>query len=229
MATSALSSVRRLAPHGLAIVLLVHGAGAQSAPQPPHIVQRPDYLQPPPPPPDPPPPPRADPFGTQFVSGEVYAAWSTRSTTAPYPELRLLVLWRGSPEDWALKGGGKGVQRHGATDPASGRPIGVFGAVITVGAIAFGLDIDPDANTATVAGETVSLDEANVLLVEIDQNGQSRIVRRLQVDPVLPAVDQFNAVIKREPALRAFLRCDRHYSVPNQEQMARILCSTTLN
>lgn len=164
---------------------------------------------------------------TETVSAVVMASSSIRSDggVAPY-RLALLVLWRGD-RGWILRGG-SGATR-GEVIGSEQRPTPqIMGHQISVGNLTFGLRIDFLTNTVDIGGgEVISLQDVNVLLVDaIDR--PPRLVQRMWVDPNLQTPD-FAAVIKREPALRDFLRCDDHYTDPTQEQMARVLCSRTLD
>jgi hypothetical protein len=85
-----------------------------------------------------------------------------------------------------------------------------------------------------INNETISLRDTNVVLTEIDKAGHVRITQRMRVDPDLPEpaeIDQhapFRAVIRREPVLREFLRCDQTFADPTQDKVAQLLCSYTL-
>jgi len=85
---------------------------------------------------------------------------------------------------------------------------------------------DPAARSAKVQGETMSTDDANVILVDdVDSPAGPRIVSTMLVDarssnsPV-----NIEAVVARTPALVPFLRCDARF--PNQPQRPRIEAET---
>jgi len=139
----------------------------------------------------------------------------------------LLVLWHTAPE---LMGIGQGTQgRFSSATPWLGEQ------QITLGStVAFTIQIDRRANVAHINDETISLRDTNVVLAELDKAGNVRITQRLQVAPELPEpaeIDRhsrFRAVIRREPVLREFLRCDQVFTDPTQDHVARLLCSYTL-
>jgi hypothetical protein len=88
------------------------------------------------------------------------------------------------------------------------------------------LEFDASARTVRFGGQTIDLNDANVLLVDVADNGGS-VVSTLSVPAQLaggrPAqsganVDPFVGLIRRSPALFEFLRCDPLFA-PTADQL----------
>jgi hypothetical protein len=138
------------------------------------------------------------------VSGPVVASVATGGN-----RLALLVLWQLAP---ALKGAGDGTRGELTTR--------FVGQQLSFGAATVSLRLDRQMNMAYVGNEPIALVETNVVLAEIDDQGRATITERMRVNAELPNGDGDHfreAVIRREPVRRDFLRCDQHF--PDHETM----------
>ena len=166
---------------------------------------------------------------SQFVSPAVIATWGAVGGALGQDRLRYLVLWRGSP-GWVWPGpfGARG-QMIGGTDERKDPPQSVSQQLF-VGKITFGLTVNLRASVVQIEGQEFDLHKSNVFLVDrLDEPDAPRVVRQMWVDPEIPAGDTFEAVIRREPELRAFIRCENVFLDPAQAEVARVLCMRTLD
>lgn len=127
--------------------------------------------------------------------------------------LVLLVLWRGNP-GWLARGGGWASGQGGG----SGNQTWVQ---LTRGGLTLNVDVDHASGVARVLTHTISTKGQNVVLV--DAVDTIPTVQATHVDPaVSDGPDAVFAVLKREPALLAFLQCDLMRADPF---LARILAA----
>ena len=113
--------------------------------------------------------------------------------------LVLLVLWRGSP-GWLARGGGRALSQGGG----SGSQTWVQ---LTRGELTLSVEVDHASGVARILDRTISMKDKNVVLV--DAVDTTPVVQAANVDPsVSDGPDAVFAVLKREPALLAFLQCD---------------------
>jgi hypothetical protein len=164
--------------------------------------------------------------GTTMLSASVLVTWMVHSEADGASVLDVAVFWRGAP-GWFTVGDPNSRSGGGSS---SGLPDGRRGPethFIAVGSLKLEVTFDPAARSAKVQGETMSTDDANVILVDdVDSPAGPRIVSTMLVDarssnsPV-----NIEAVVARTPALVPFLRCDARF--PNQPQRPRIEAETT--
>jgi hypothetical protein len=126
-------------------------------------------------------------------------------------KLVLLGLWRGAP-GWFWKNGSAPIGPSGSTEGH------VSHQYFKVGDLTFGIDFDFDSQTATIAGQTLSLRTTNVVLIDgVDRT--PHVVRTLHVNPNIPtlargassaapALTPERYVIPKNPDLFQFLECD---------------------
>jgi hypothetical protein len=148
--------------------------------------------------------------GSGEVSPSVVATWEAHnapisSPTANQPVgpllLDLLVLWRGSP-GWFVDGGMEaGGSSHLHKLSSRGRVLE--------------LRFDPERRRVQIGGKAITLEAANVLLLDnVDRPGEIT-VSTATVDPAFPrefgragaAMDPLGSMLQRSPELLAFLRC----------------------
>lgn len=145
------------------------------------------------------------------VSAGVLASWRTQGD-----KLTLLVLWRGTPGWWSRANhGGGGGGGNGEREFQQ----------IREGGLTFQIDYDFRAGTASLVERTISLTDVNVILVDnVDGPTRPVIVGMRFIDPQLPASepDAPLAMIRREPELYEFLRCDVGLP-PSREAVAPLL------
>jgi hypothetical protein len=155
------------------------------------------------------------PEGVQFstgggpVSPTVVATLIWRSQPPGAPELQLLVLWRGSPA-WFMRG------PNGYTQSGSGQAVvdesgpGLVVERWSYGGTRLDVEFDPSKRAARVQDHEIALGSANVILVDdVDGETGSQIAGSLQVDALFrdePA--EIEVIIRRNPELYSFLRCD---------------------
>jgi hypothetical protein len=165
--------------------------------------------------------------GSGVVSPAVVATWSTRSEPSGGWALDLLVLWRGTP-GWFMAGGGSGSSGGGASPPSAGHgQRGTEVQHISFGGLSLELRFDPGTSTAQIQDEVISLQDANVILVdEVDSAKGLRIAGTVRVDPQLPgSPGEIEAIVRRSPELFSFLRCDTRLPDPQAQQMIDLRCA----
>ena len=147
--------------------------------------------------------------GNGPVSPAVVATFVWRSQPPGSPELQLLVLWRGTP-GWFMRG------PNGYTQSGSGQAgVDESGPGVVVEHWSYAgtrldLEFDPSKRAARVQDHEIALGSANVILVDdVDGETGSKIAGSLQVDALFrdePA--EIEVIIRRNPELYDFLRCD---------------------
>jgi hypothetical protein len=167
--------------------------------------------------------------GTQAISPAVVATILTRQERDKPPELELLVLWRGTP-GWFMQaqGGGGGMSSGG--NGGGGIGDGGRGPVyqrMFFGSLSFELEFDPQKQTAKIQGREVSLQNANVILVDdVDSAGGPQILGTRWVEPHLAAGPMgVESIIQRSPELFEFLRCDAILADIGMQQMMNLQCA----
>jgi hypothetical protein len=151
------------------------------------------------------------------VSPVVVATWIASVETSGERELQLLVLWRGTP-GWFYggrsrgSGGGGGLIRHSAS----------FGDIM------LDVELQTEDRVARVQGQTLSLGNANVILVDDVDSGSPRVLGTRTVDAQLSASgspDVAGQIIRKSPDLLAFLKCDVVVPDPKLQPAAAALCA----
>ena len=119
--------------------------------------------------------------------------------------LDLLVLWRGRP-GWHTKGAGHGAGGGGGS---STRGVRREYQQATYAGISLQIDIDDNANTATILDHTIALASTNVVFVDdADSTTGARVVDTRWIEPTVSGVgDLLPLIFKQSPELRDFLRC----------------------
>lgn len=165
--------------------------------------------------------------GTSVVSPAVVATWFTHRVPSGGWALDLLVLWRGTP-GWFMADGGSGGAGEGSLPPSAGE--GQRGPEVQhlfFGNLSLEVRFDPVAGTAQIQDEILSLQGANVILVdEVDSAQGLRIAGTVWVAPQLPESPvQLEALVRRSPELFSFLRCDTPLPDPQAQHMLDLLCA----
>ena len=169
--------------------------------------------------------------GSRPVSPAVVATLLTNHSQAGDGELEVLVLWRGSP-GWFLGGG---------RDGHSGSRTGSRGGGETLdhhfffGDLRLHLQINRRTRVARVQGIEVSLQNANVILVDqVDSTEALTVVGTRWIDPkVGNAPVRVEQVLGQSSELVDFLRCDS--SLPDRSvpplvrKMLQMTCRKLLN
>ena len=167
--------------------------------------------------------------GSRPVSPAVVATLFTSHGQAGDGELEVLVLWRGSP-GWFLEGG---------RDESSGSRTGGSGETwdhhFFFGDFTLNLQFNRQTRTARVQDIEVSLQDANVILVDqVDSRDALTVVGTRWIDPQVgdPPVRDVQ-VLGRSSELVDFLRCDA--SLPDRlarplvRKMLQMTCRQLLN
>ena len=180
------------------------------------------------------PPSVVGPSGSRVVSPAVVATSITKQRQNGDGELELLVLWRGSP-GWFLEGGKDG--RSGSVTwggRASGRPGDSRETVdhqVFLGGLALHLQFNMQERTARVQDIEVSLQNANVILVDqVDSREDLTVVGTRWVDPQISGVPvRIEQILGRASELVDFLRCDASVPDPLVQGMVQMICDELLN
>jgi len=162
--------------------------------------------------------------GSMRASPTTAAIFSTHADDRGVELLDVLTLWRGR-QAWFMNG------EFGTTDAAGSAP----GAVIqlnqwaSVGQAKFIATFDLNAGTGTVAGQAVSLRNANVVLIDGmgEPSGPTVVGTRL-VGPRLPSSkDAVSEMIRNTPELMGYLRCGVPFRFPDKDVQSLIngLCA----
>jgi hypothetical protein len=155
---------------------------------------------------------------SRFVSPDVVATWSFGAGSAGHDALRFLVLWRGTP-GWAGRAGFFGTQGTSVSRFD-------FAQQILVGPQVFTVAADLRQPQALIDGNEVDLRSSNVFFVDrVDETSTPRALDAIWVEPEVPADVAVETIIRREPMLRAFLRCE---SVAQTDPIGGTLCKRTL-
>jgi hypothetical protein len=152
--------------------------------------------------------------GSSVIAPSVIASSLITRDEGGEGTLELLVLWRGSP-GWFLRRSGSGGSMSG------GGPLRRSGIVewsIREGGLHLTASFDPARRVATVLGDLVALDDANVILVDdVDSPAGPRVVKALAVAPALGKSPGVHPVLIGSPELLDFLRC--HAQTPDRQSL----------
>jgi hypothetical protein len=165
--------------------------------------------------------------GSGMVSPTVVATWIVRREPQSSAELELLVLWRGSP-GWFMREGStesSGEVSSGVSGGQNDR--GIVFEQLSFGGIRLDLEFDRSARTARVQDQEISLESANVILVdEVDGATGPQVASSLRVDPLFGnEPSEIEVIIRRNPELYSFLRCDAKLPDANAQQMVESVCA----
>ncbi|HEY1251857.1 MAG TPA: hypothetical protein VGH97_11765 [Thermoanaerobaculia bacterium] len=162
--------------------------------------------------------------GSRVASPEVVASWIALEGSADELQLRLLVLWRGSP-GWFLKGESAGSSGKAGADDGGANSIVQH---LRYGKLNLEVGLDLRKQTATIAAEKVDLGDANVILVDdVDNPAGPRVVRTLRVNPALSkSVGKMEEVVRRSPELFEFLRCDVELPDAQAQSLISKVCAS---
>lgn len=164
------------------------------------------------------------------VSPSVMATMMTVGGEPGKGELDLLVLWRGSP-GWFWRADGRGGQ---GSSSGGGGMLGRSGSEVRTewlshGGVNLNLRFEPASRRLWILDQPVTLDDANVVLVDgVDEPTGPRVVATVRIAPAYdaatdqppgmlsarpPGAPPLQGVppqtfIRRSPELVAFLRCD---------------------
>ena len=179
--------------------------------------------------------------GTAPVSPAVLATTMNAMSAPGVGMLELLVLWRGAP-GWFMRGGGSSSSSSGAAGANETR----FHS-ISQGGVSLNLRFEPKSRRLWILDEEVTLNDANVVLVDgVDEPGGLQVVGTLRIEPAFdaatdlppgmpsgppgarrPGVVPAQTFIRRAPELIAFLQCDARApnASANEQKIFDMWCS----
>jgi hypothetical protein len=132
--------------------------------------------------------------------------------------LEFLVLWRGSPGWFLRRSPGGGSMSGGGPAGRRGATAGIIEWTIRQGGLHLVVTFNPMTRTASVIGEAVALDTANVILVDdVDGRTGPRVVKVLAAGPALGRSPGVHPVVIGSPELLDFLRC--HAQTPDRQSL----------
>ena len=159
--------------------------------------------------------------GNTMISPTVFASWITERVGSGPVQLRLLVLWRGTP-GWYFVGGGKIASSSDGTRTTLTIEYGDVRLTLRHGA----------GDTVAINGREVHLGTDNVIYVDdVDALAGARVVRTSRIASNLPGSDgQIGLAIRDVPEIVAFLNCDARASDAQRQLMIEKLagCIVTL-
>ncbi|HEX5216854.1 MAG TPA: hypothetical protein VFV98_15440 [Vicinamibacterales bacterium] len=139
--------------------------------------------------------------GTMTLSPAVVATWFTDQPAGQPVQLRLLVLWRGTP-GWFLAGGG---DVGGGTDRN-----GLRYETINYGNVRLTLSFDAAKGVVSIQGKSFDLKGDNVVFVDdVDTAAGPRVASTMLLGPTMPgSAGQLGEMLAPSPLIIEFLRCD---------------------
>ena len=155
-----------------------------------------------------------------MISPTVFASWVTERVGNDPEELRLLVLWRGTP-GWFFVGGGR-------IGLSSGRPRSH--RIIEYGDVRLTLDYGVD-DAVAINGHEVHLGADNVVYVDdVDAPAGARVVRTSRIPSTLPSAAQIGLAIRDVPEVVRYLQCEARAADGQRQMMIEMVaaCAITL-
>jgi hypothetical protein len=166
--------------------------------------------------------PRSSSGGNTMISPTVFATWITQRVGNDADQLRLLVLWRGTPGWYFVPGGRIGGGGSGAAGTHW---------TIEYGNIHLTLDYGP-GDTVSINGRDVHLGTDNVVYVDdVDAPAGARVIQTSHIPSQMPgSAGQIGLTIRDIPDLVTYLRCDARAADPQRQMMIEKLgaCVVTL-
>jgi hypothetical protein len=160
--------------------------------------------------------------GEGAMSSGVIGSWMTHAEDAGTSALDLLILWRGTP-GWLFRSDGRG----GSVSGHQGFGSNTGTQTVWAGGRALSWTFDLTAKTITILGQSFSLAQVNVVLVDDADSPQgSRVVRALRIDPTYQGdALHFELAVRRSPELLEFLQCDAQLSDARQQALTAVICA----
>jgi hypothetical protein len=153
----------------------------------------------------------------QPLSAAVVANWIAHRDTAGDLVLDLLVLWRGTPGWWLTEG------PHSGSGGGTGT---ITRMVLSRGGRELTASFDARTHVANVQGKEITLNDANVVLVDgVDAADGLKIVRTMTVAPLMSAPPRIDTTILSSPDLIAYLRCDVRLPDARKQAIVDVVCS----
>jgi hypothetical protein len=148
--------------------------------------------------------------GSFWLSQTVYATWLAQRRGKNRPDFEVLILWRGSP-GWreVSSFSGSGTESMAPCRSGGRQQLGPYESALRVGDVTLEFRLDRARNEIQIARRTLSLSEANVILVDsIDARlGAPRVAATLKLNLVLPdGVKEISDTLKSHPEIASMLR-----------------------
>jgi hypothetical protein len=160
-------------------------------------------------------------FGsTRVISPTVQVTWATERAADGVEQLRLLVLWRGTP-GWFVTGGGT----H-----SSSSSTGASIVTITRGDVQLHLEYDSSTRIAVFNDRRIDTRETNVLFVDhVDAPTGAQLVGTTHIGPAMPGSGiQLGPMFQMSPEVMTFLQCDATSSDASKQRVIENLCLQTI-
>jgi hypothetical protein len=153
------------------------------------------------------------------VSATVIATVCTH-VSRDHKMLDLLLMWRGAP-NWYQRSENGGRTKEVVRDFARGER-GRVAQFRTYAQVTIGFDADFDADTVTIDGAVVVLNDRNAILIDnVDVPHVRRVAKSFRVDPTLPLRGNMDLALARKSAeVKDALQCD--VDVPSAKDSARL-------
>ena len=159
--------------------------------------------------------------GNTMISPTVFASWVTERVGNGPVQLRVLVLWRGTP-GWFFVGAGRVASSSDGTRTHLTIEYGDVRLKLSHGA----------GGTVGINGREVHLGTDNVVYVDdVDALAGARVVRTSRIPSALPgSAGQIGLAIRDVPEIVAYLRCDAAASDARRQMMIEhaAACTVTL-
>jgi len=163
------------------------------------------------------PAPLASSDGTMTLSPAVVATWFTDQPAGRPVQLRLLVLWRGTP-GWVLAGGG---ETRGATDRS-----GIQYETINYGNVRLTVSFDATTRVVSIQDKRFALKDDNVVFVDdVDTAAGPQVTATMRLGPTMPgSAGQLGEMLAPSPRIIEFLRCDAKAPIGRLQSMLDRMC-----
>ena len=149
-----------------------------------------------------------------MVDGTSRGCWDIRAGP--------LILWRGTP-GWLFRASGIGGYASGRQGFGSNTAT----QTVQAGDRTLTWTFDLTAKAITILGQSLSLADVNVILIDGGDSSQgSRLVRALQIDPRYSAEPlHFELALRRSPELLRFLQCEAQLGDQREQAVADLICA----
>ena len=154
--------------------------------------------------------------GNTMISPTVFASWVTERVGNDSDQLRLLVLWRGTPGWYFVPGGRIGGSSGGAGTHST----------IEYGDVRLTLDFSA-GDAVVINGREVHLGTDNVVYVDdVDAIAGARVVRTSRIPSRMPgSAGQIGLAIRDVPEVVTYLQCDARASDAQRQMMIEKLAA----
>lgn len=165
-------------------------------------------------------PARSSSGGNTMISPTVFASWVTERVGSDAEQLRLLVLWRGTPGWFFVGGGGIRGSSTGARTHQT----------IEYGDIRLTLDYGA-GDVVAINSHEVHLGTDNVVFVDdVDARAGARVVRTSRIPSKMPgSAGQIGLAIRDVPDIVTYLQCDSRAPDAQRQMMIENLAACVVS